>query len=454
MTTDMTVGNPLKLILTFMLPIVAGNAFQQMYSLVDTMVVGRVEGVAALAAVSAAGWLDWTVLGLALGLTQGCSILISQHFGAKDQEALRHTVGQSILLSAMTAVLLTLLAQVSVRPVLKWMNTPAETFEISVQYLRVLFMGFPLVMGYNLTASFLRAVGDSRTPLISMMIAAVMNIVLDILFVAYLGWGVAGAAGATVLSQGSSFLFNMRALKKLKQMHPRKGDLRRDNAVIGHLFRLGFPMAMASGLISVGGIMVQTVTNGYGVVFMAGVSAASRLCGIVDIVSTSLGNAMATYMGQNIGAGKLQRVKIGLRRGVQMGVGLAVLAGALLIFFGKPLMRFFVEDDPALVTEVLRIGYEYLCVMGAFLPALYMLFVYRSSLQGLGETVIPMYSGFAELGMRVLMILLLPRFVGYWGVYFAEVGAWVGAMALLMWGYYRHVRKLEKTAYREMEVNE
>jgi len=443
-TRDMTEGSPLKLMLIFMLPIMAGNLLQQFYSLVDTMVVGRVEGVTALAAVSTSGWLDWTVLGVAMGITQGCSILISQYFGAKNERALKHTVGQSILLAVLTGAFLTVLAQILIVPVLKVMNSPEETLPLSIAYLRVLFMGFPLVMGYNLTAFFLRALGDSRTPLIAMGIAATLNIVLDIVFVAYFGMGVKGAALATVIAQSISFLFNFAALRKLSFMHPEKGDFKPDGKVLRQLWKLGFPMAMASAVISIGAMMLQTVTNGYGIVFMAGTSAANRLIGVAEVAASSLNAAMATYMGQNIGANRLDRVKTGLRRGAQMGCTLAVIVMVFLMVFGKDLMRLFVEDDPELVEQVLKIGYQYLFVMSAFLPSLYLLFVYRSSLQGLGETVIPMYSGFVELLMRIVMLALLPRLIGFWGVYFAEVSAWVGAMVLLMWGYYRHVRRLSE----------
>lgn len=443
-TMDMTVGSPLKLILVFMLPIMGGTLLQQFYSLVDTVIIGRVEGVTALAAVSTSGWLDWTVLGIALGITQGCSILISQHFGAKDERALKHTVGQSIVLSVLTALFLTALAQAIIPLVLRLMNSPDETLPLSTVYLRVLFAGFPMVMGYNLTASFLRALGDSRTPLIAMGIASGLNIALDLLFVAVFRMGVQGAALATVIAQSISFVYNLLALKKLKLVHPEKSDLKPDGKVLKNLFRLGFPMAMASAVISIGAMMLQTVINGFGIVFMAGASAAGRLTGITEVAGSALGTGMATYMGQNIGAGRLDRVKRGIRRGAQLGFGLGLVMTVLLLIFGRDLMRLFVEDDPALVEQVLDVACQYLYVMSVFMPSLYLLFVYRSSLQGLGETVIPMYSGFMELFMRIVMLLILPGLMGHWGVYFAEVSAWFGAMVLLMWGYYRHVRRLSE----------
>ena len=443
-TMDMTVGSPLKLILVFMLPIMGGTLLQQFYSLVDTVIIGRVEGVTALAAVSTSGWLDWTVLGIALGITQGCSILISQHFGAKDERALKHTVGQSIVLSVLTALFLTALAQAIIPLVLRLMNSPDETLPLSTVYLRVLFAGFPMVMGYNLTASFLRALGDSRTPLIAMGIASGLNIALDLLFVAVFRMGVQGAALATVIAQSISFVYNLLALKKLKLVHPEKSDLKPDAKVLKNLFRLGFPMAMASAVISIGAMMLQTVINGFGIVFMAGASAAGRLTGITEVAGSALGTGMATYMGQNIGAGRLDRVKHGIRRGAQLGFGLGLFMTVLLLIFGRDLMRLFVEDDPALVEQVLDVACQYLYVMSVFMPSLYLLFVYRSSLQGLGETVIPMYSGFMELFMRIVMLLILPGLMGHWGVYFAEVSAWFGAMVLLMWGYYRHVRRLSE----------
>ena len=287
-TKDMTVGTPGKLIFLFCLPIIVGNMFQQFYSLVDTLVVGRVEGVTALAAVSSAGWLDWTVLSLAMGLAQGFAIEIAQRFGAGDHAGLRRAAGQSLLLAAAAVGVIELMVQLLLRPLLMLLQTPPETFALTEKYLRILFSGLPLMMGFNLFSGFLRSVGDSRTPLIAMTTAALCNIGLDILFVAGFGWGVAGVSSATVLSQGISCTICLVALSRLPLMHLSRSDLKPHGATLRRLLTLGLPIALQNATISIGGLVLQGVVNGFGFIFMAGYSAASRLQGLVEVMGVSL----------------------------------------------------------------------------------------------------------------------------------------------------------------------
>lgn len=444
-TKDMTQGSPTKLILLFMLPILAGNVFQQLYSLVDTLVVGRVEGVTALAAVSSAGWLDWTMLGLAMGLAQGFAIQIAQCFGAGDQEDLRRSLGQSLTLSVLVVVVLEIVAQLLLRPVLTLMNAPADTYELSCIYLRIVFGGLPVVMGFNLLAGFLRSVGNSRTPLIAMTSAALFNIALDILFVAGFGWGVVGVATATVISQGISCIICLVSVLRLPILRISRSHLRLTRDVTGRLMRLGIPISFQNFIISVGGLVLQGVVNAQGFIFMAGYSAAGRLQGLVELAGTALSAAVGTFTGQNIGARKLDRVKLGLRKSVQIAAVLALITASIVLIWGKPMLKLFIEDDPAIVEQVLIYGYRFLIFMGSGLIALYMLFVYRSTLQGLGDTFIPMISGIVELFMRIGGALLLPLMIGEWGIYLAEIMAWIGAAVLLIWGYYKRIHNMSMT---------
>ena len=444
-TKDMTQGSPTKLILLFTLPILAGNIFQQLYSLVDTLVVGRVEGVTALAAVSSAGWLDWTMLGLAMGLAQGFAIQIAQCFGAGDHEDLRRSLGQSLTLSVLVVVVLEIVAQLLLRPVLTLMNAPPDTYELSCIYLRIVFGGLPVVMGFNLLAGFLRSVGNSRTPLIAMTSAALCNIALDILFVAGFGWGVVGVATATVISQGISCIICLVSVLRLSILRISRSHLRLTRDVTGRLMRLGIPISFQNFIISVGGLVLQGVVNAQGFIFMAGYSAAGRLQGLIELAGTALSAAVGTFTGQNIGARKLDRVKLGLRKSVQIAAVLALIMAAIVLIWGKPLLKLFIEDDPAIVEQVLTYGYRFLIFMGSGLIALYMLFVYRSTLQGLGDTFIPMISGIVELFMRIGGALLLPLLIGEWGIYLAEIMAWIGAAVLLIWGYYKRIRNMSMT---------
>ncbi len=443
-TKDLTEGSVTKLILLFALPIIAGNLFQQMYNLVDTLVIGRIEGVTALAAVSSAGWLDWAVLSIAMGLSQGFAIMIAQRFGAQDHQGLKLAAGQSILLSVAVVIALEIISQVLLVPILHLLNTPEDTFQLTTIYLRIIFGGLPMVMGFNLFSGFLRSVGDSRTPLIAMICAAVTNILLDILFVAKFHWGVAGVAVATILGQSLAFAICLATSLKLPMMHLSRKDVKPDREEISRLLVLGLPIAFQNLIIAIGGLVLQGVVNAEGFIFMAGYSAASKLQGLVEVSGNSLGSAVGTFAGQNLGAGKLDRVKKGLRRSAQIGVVLAALIAAVVLLWGKPLLGLFVQDEPEMVEQVLRFGYNFLAVMGCGLSSLYLLFVYRSTLQGLGDTMIPMVSGIVELAMRVLSAMILPGLMGEWGIYLAEVFAWIGAAILLIFGYYHRIHQLEQ----------
>ena len=441
-TLNMTAGSPARLILRFSVPILLGNLLQQLYSLVDSLIVGRLLGVTALAAVSASGWLDWAVLSMLMGIAQGFSIQAAQCFGAQDYAGLRRTAGQSLWISIAVTVLLEIIGQTMLAPVLRLMNTPAETFPLTQSYLRIIYAGLPVVMALNTLNGFLHALGNSRTPLIALAVASVTNMALDYFFVGILGMGTDGGAVATVTAQAVSALISFLAVRRLPALHPARQDLRRDARVSRRLLRLGLPIAFQNTVISIGGLVLQGVVNGFGFIFMAGYNAASRLQGLLEISGSSLGSAVGTFAGQNIGAGRKDRVRQGLRVSAVIGFSLAVFLAILIFLLGRPLLSLFIQDEKELAEQVLTFGNQFLCVMAAGLPMLYLLFVYRSTLQGIGNTVIPMVSGFVELAMRIGAALLLPRFFGVWGIYTAEIAAWIGAAVLLIIGCYRELKRL------------
>lgn len=436
---DMTHGSPAKLILTFALPLMLGNVFQQLYTTVDTAIVGQFAGVEALAALGAADWLNWMTLGIVTGFTGGFSIPIAQRFGAGDLKGLRKAVGMSALLGAVIAVVLTLVSECIARPVLLLLNTPANVLDLALTYLRVMFAGLCVVMFYNILASLLRALGDSRTPLIAMLIASVINIALDLLFVIVFHWGVAGAAAATVIAQIFSALFCLRAVFNLPMLCLTRRDFLPDRPAVRTLIRLGTPMALQNAIIAVGGMGVQYVVNGFGFLFVAGFTATNKLYGLLEIAATSFGFSMATFTGQNLGAQQLSRIQKGLRAAALMGVATALCISAGMFVWGRSILSLFVSDSSGSAAEVLDIAYRYLCVMSSILFILYLLHVYRSALQGMGDTVIPMISGFVELVMRVGVAWLLPRFIGQEGIYYAEIAAWTGAAVLLIAAYYARI---------------
>lgn len=284
---DMTTGRPLPLIISFALPLMVGNIFQQLYTVVDTMVVGKALGVDALAALGATDWLYWMLLGMIQGVTQGFGILMAREFGAKQYESLRKVVGSSTSLSIIFALLFLILGQAVAKPILVLLNTPVQIMDGSLLYLRIMFLGIPIVMIYNLLATILRSLGDGQTPLYAMIVAALTNIALDILFVLVLHLGIAGAAVATLIAQGISSIYCLQKIRKINFMTLKKKHFALEPALAGQLLSLGSPMAAQNAIIAVGGMIIQGVVNGYGVAFIGGFTAANKLYGVLEIAATS-----------------------------------------------------------------------------------------------------------------------------------------------------------------------
>lgn len=447
----LTEGAPWKLLLLFSLPLMAGNIFQQMYTMVDTAVVGKVLGVDALAALGAVDWLNWLTLGIIQGFAQGFSILMAQKFGAGEYGKLRQVITNAIVLAAVCAVSLTLISEAAVGAVVSLLRTPQEIRPISMAYLRILFAGLPVVMVYNLAAAILRALGNGRKPLIAMVIASLTNIVLDFLFVMGFGWGVQGAAVATLIAQCFSAAYCIRHIRRIEVLRLGREDWKLEGSLCGRLMTFGLPMAFQNTVISVGGMIVQTIVNGFGVTFIAGLTATNKLYGILEVAATSYGYAMTTYAGQNLGAGKIRRI----RRGMGVGTGIAIITSvgimAAMLGFGRWILAWFLPADAGQGMEALDIAYRYLSIMAVFLPVLYILHVTRSCIQGLGNTVLPMVSGVAEFVMRTGAALLLPLSFGENGILYAEILAWIGADVILIPSYFYMVRRLPMEEERSME---
>lgn len=437
----MTSGSPGKLILTFAIPLMLGNIFQQFYTMVDTMVVGQVVGVEALAALGATDWLVWLVLGVATGMTQGFSILVSQYYGAREWEKLKKSVAYSYVLTGVFAFLVLAVSQLAIHRVMIFLNTPENIVGMSMLYLRIVFCGIPVISAYNILAAILRAMGNSRSPLIAMILASVINVALDFVFVAGFGWGVAGAAIATVIAQGFSAVYCFCVLRKVDLLHLEKKHFRFDVGLIYRLLYLGAPIAIQNVIISIGGLVVQYVVNGYGFLFVAGFTATNKLYGVLELAAISYGYAMTTYVGQNLGAGEIRRIKKGVFSGTVMALITSFMISVLMILIGRNILALFVSGDPGQVKQVLDIAYKYLFIMSCFLWTLYLLYVYRSAIQGLGNTVIPLASGIAEFVMRIGVALLLPKLIGQNGIFYAEICAWSGAALLLCVSYGWIIRK-------------
>ncbi len=439
--TRMTEGNPAKLIFFFALPLMFGNIFQQLYIVTDTIVVGQVAGISALAALGEADWNFWLVSGIITGFTQGFSIKISQCYGAGDTQSLKRCVVRSYKLTALICFVLLIISQLLIHPILLLLQVPENILPLSTLYLRILFAAIPVIGAYNIFASLLRSVGNSRSPFIAMVIASLINIFLDILFVGFWHQGIAGAAVATVISQVFSALYCLFSVRKSSSLSVTQEEPDRDPYLSLQLLKLGQPMAFQNLVISVGGLAVQYVINGYGFLFVAGFTATNKLYGLIELAAISYGYAITAYVGQNQGAGNILRIRRGLRSSLLISLTSSFLITILMIFAGRSILSLFISGSPEHTAQVMEIAYRYLFLMSVFLWVLYLLYVYRSSLQGLGNTFIPMLSSFVELAMRLGSIFILPLFIGSQGVFLAEICAWSGAALFLAISYYYSVRK-------------
>lgn len=439
---DMTSGSPARLIMLFAIPLMLGNIFQQLYTMVDTIVVGQIVGVQALAALGAVEWVMWLVLGVASGMTQGFSILIAQYYGAREIKDLKKALAHSYILTAILAAAVLVVSQAGAYGLLRFLNTPENIIGMSMSYLRVVFCGIPMIAAYNIFASALRAMGNSKTPLTAMILAAIINVVLDILFVAQFHMGVAGAAAATVIAQSFSAVYCFLVLRKINIVKLEKSHFSKDVILDKKLLKLGTPIVFQNVIIAVGGLVVQYVVNGYGFLFVAGFTATNKLYGLLEMAAISYGYAIVTYVGQNLGAKRPDRIKKGVRASAVIAAITSAVISGVMILWGKTILSLFISGDPKQTQQVLEIAYRYLFIMACFLWILYFLYVYRSALQGLGDTVIPMMSGVAEFVMRVGVALLLSLAMGENGIFYAEITAWTGAAVLLAVNYYRRVKTL------------
>lgn len=440
---DMTSGSPGKLIMRFAIPLMLGNVCQQLYTMVDTIVVGQVAGVQALAALGAVEWIMWLVIGIITGMTQGFSILLAQHFGAQKTGELKKAMAHSYLLTAIMAAAVLIVSQMIAWPLLEFLGTPSDVIHMSILYLRIVFCGIPVISAYNMFASALRALGNSRTPLTAMMIAAGINVILDIVFVAGFRWSVAGAAGATVIAQTFSAVYCYGVLRKIEMVRLRKSDFFDGKGMNVQLLKLGIPIVFENGIISVGGLVVQSVVNSYGFLFVAGFTATNKLYGVLEMASISYGFALVTYVGQNLGANQIRRIKSGVRSSAGIAFVTSVIISAVMILGGKNILRLFISGTPQQTAQVLDIAYRYLFIMSCFLWVLYFLYIYRSALMGLGETFIPMVSGIVEFAMRVGVALFLPKLMGNGGIFYAEIVAWTGGGILLAVSYFWKIKRMK-----------
>lgn len=441
---DMTQGSPIKLIIMFTIPLLIGNLFQQFYNMADTLIVGRTIGVNALAAVGSTGSIMFFIIGFAQGLTAGLSIITAQRFGAKDIAGVRKSVGTSFWISIVFTIVLTIISVVFTKPALVMMNTPVEILDDAYSYLIVINAGVGAAVLFNLLANLLRALGDSRTPLLFLVIASILNIVLDLVFILAFKMGVAGAGLATVISQLFSCLLCLIYIhKKVPLLQFKTADWSIDWTFIGQHMRVGFPMGFQASIIAIGAIILQITLNGLGALSVAAYTAAQKIDMLATQPMNSFGVTMATFAAQNFGANRIDRIRLGVKQCILLSGSFSILVGVLVIVAGPAAVSLFVGQGQE---QLLDLSGQYFLANGTTYLLLSLLFIYRFSLQGLGQSFIPTVAGIMELIMRVVAAMFLSALIGFPGACLANPLAWLGALIPLGTAYYLSMKKLSRPA--------
>ncbi len=441
-TKDMTAGSPLKLILGFAVPLVFGQVFQQMYNLVDTMIVGKCLGTDALAGVGSTGCLCFLILGFCGGLCAGLSIPVSQAFGARDHKLMRSYVANSIYTSAFFAILITIVTVVLCHPVLKLLQTPSDVYDYAYSYLIVILWGIPFIVLYNMNASLLRAVGDSRTPVIFLVIASLLNVVLDLICILVFQMGTAGAAVATVVSQAvSGIACLVYIIKKFEVLHPAEDEWKVNRTYIGKLCCMGVPMGLQLSITAVGSTILQASVNMLGSFYVAAVTAGIKISSLFMCPFDAVGTAMATYCGQNVGARQFKRLNRGAGASVFISAVYCVLAFAVMNLFYREITLMFLDKPDEAILQCIR---QYVFINSALYIFLVFINVFRYGIQGMGFSNVAMFAGVFELIARVFVALGLVPLFGFDAVCWANPLAWVAADIFLIPAFLIVKRRLEK----------
>ncbi|MCR5102012.1 MAG: MATE family efflux transporter [Butyrivibrio sp.] len=441
-TKDLTVGNPMKLILGFSVPLLMGFLFQQFYSVVDTMIVGRILGTQALAGVGSTGAVNFMVIGFCMGVCNGFAIPISQRFGAKDYNSMRKFISHSIILCAVFAVVMTFFVSVFCRQILHAMNTPDDIFEYAYQYIFVIFLGIPVTYLYNLLSAIIRALGDSKHPVIFLVIASFVNIGLDLFFILNLHMGIMGAALATVISQlVSGICCLVFMVTKLDILKLSKRDWELDGGHFMILFNMGIPMGLQYSITAIGSIVIQIAINGQGSEAVAAVTAANKVGMFLCCPFDAMGSTMSTYAGQNVGAKKLDHLQQGLIACSKLGIIYALLALVILWLFGANFVRLFIDSSEE---TVINLAAYYLKWQSAFYIPLAFVNIVRFLIQGMGYSMFAILAGVCEMVGRILAALVLTPLFGFTGIAMASPVAWILADAFLIPAYIMVRNKLRK----------
>ena len=454
MQLDMTKGSPVQLITKFIIPLIIGNIFQQLYSMVDTIIVGRFVGVEALAAVGATGSICFLILGFTQGLTTGFTVLTAQRYGAGDLEGMRKSIANAAMLSVLVTLVMTVLSVVCMDWLLTIMNTPQDIYEMAKEYIVIICSGICCSVLYNILASILRAIGNSVVPLVLLIISSAINIVLDYVLIVYVHMGVGGAAVATVVSQGISGIFCLfYIMKKVPLLHISRRNWVPDAWCMKNQLMIGIPMALQFSITAVGTILVQAALNLLGSTAVAAYSVACKVEQLVTQPFLAMGSTMATYSAQNRGINDLQRIRQGVKVSNRMSAIYSIVIYFVICSLLPYAIRLFITEN---IETVYGYAEIYIRICGLFFIPLGMIFIYRNTMQGCGFAFWPMMGGVVELLVRCVAAFVATKMLSYEGVCIANAGAWLGA-GLFLWICYHYVMKRmirEKQRFDEVSIKQ
>lgn len=442
MLQNMTEGEPLKLILPFMVPLLIGNVFQQLYNIADVVIVGRTIGVEALAAVGAVTPLFMMTMVLTIGLSNGCTVVTGQRYGAGDMEGMRRSIGTCTVLSVIFTLFIMLVFHVIIDPALVLMNIPPELLEDAKAYVMIIVDGLFAMMAYNLLSGIMRSLGDSKTPLYFLIVSSIVNIFLALAFILYLGWGVPGSAVALVIAQAISAILCIGYIyKRFPQLHIGRKDFNLDKEEIWAHLRMGLPMAVQFSVLGVGIIVLQSVCNKFGGQQIAGFTAASRVEQMALQPMISAGIAMAVFTAQNYGARRFDRIREAVRKCSLLSLAFSIFAALCMFLFGEYIIGIFMENPGQEVMEAAHMYILYTVPVYFFLSQI---FIYRNACQGMGIGLVPMIAGVIELIMRSGAAIFLGEYFGYLGVCLASPVAWTCCATFVFCAYHYFVKLLER----------
>ena len=444
---DLTVGSPMKLILSFAVPMLLGFLFQQFYNMVDTIIVGKCLGVSSLAAVGSTGSINFMIIGFCTGACSGFAIPVAQKFGAGDYTGMRKFVANAGWLSAVFAVVMTTIVGLLCMNILQWMNTPEDIIQGAYDYIFVIFLGIPVTYLYNMLAGIIRSLGDSKTPVYFLLLSSLMNIGLDFFTILVLGMGVGGPALATVISQGiSAVLCLIYMIRHYPILHMKNGEWKPDGRMLGTLCSMGIPMGLQYSITAIGSVVLQGAVNGLGSDIVAAQTAGGKAAQFLSVPLESIGTAMTTYTSQNMGAKDLDRVNHGVNTALGIGCVYSVASFLILRVLDKPLIGLFLDAGE---TAIMANAQDFIFWNSVFYIPLAVLIIYRYTIQGLGHSGLAMFAGVAEMIARAMVGFWFVPLWGYFAACIANPVAWFFACFFLIPAYFVVFRKLQKEKQQE-----